>query len=242
MLLTLCGADPSHNFDKVESLKLLLKFGVNVNATDKYGNTAIHLFFASVHDSEKDSIYITNKNFLVLLLQSIVKTGANLHAKNQFGIEASHVAYGHLSWDPCGWNFLYLRTQLWNEVLTEFGFDIAEFRSCHSGCQCSERFRTEVFCDWFKQGAYLENNLCPEVASKFFVENNSSLEQKANSPRSIFEISDSTDEEDNDSEVKPENRDWPSNQDQMSTTTSNNQEPNILATPNTRSKTFWNVI
>lgn len=242
MLLSLCGADSSHNFDKVESLKLLLKFGVNVNATDKYGNTAIHLFFASVHDSEKDNIYVTNKNFLVLLLQSIVKTGADLHAKNQFGIEASHVAYGHLSWDPCGWNFLYLRTQLWNEVLAEFGFDIAEFRSCQSGCQCSDRFRTELFCDWFEQGAYLENNLCPEVASKFFVENNSIPKQNANFTPYIFEISDSTDEEGIDSEVKPENYNWLSNQDQMGTTTVKSQEPNIPATADTRSKTFWNVI
>lgn len=150
MLLGLCSAYSGFD-DQVESLRLLLNFGVNVNATDKYGNTAIHLFLKE-SDEKNENGFAIRKNFLTLFLQSIMSTGADLHVKNHFGIKASQVAYRHLSYDDNGHNYLPQRTRLWNEVLTESGLDTSEFRSRCSGCRCQngDIFQTEVFCDSFE--------------------------------------------------------------------------------------------
>ena len=44
-LLWLCSTSGELlNFGQIEKLKLLLKFGLNVNVTNKHDNTAIHLF------------------------------------------------------------------------------------------------------------------------------------------------------------------------------------------------------
>lgn len=169
MLLSLCGANPALNVDKFESLRLLLKFGVNVNATDKYGNTAVHLLLKSLGDYGEDC-YIINKRFLKLLLQSIMRTGADLHVRNNFGIEASLVAYGNLLHDEDGYNRLHLRTRLWNEVLKDLDLDIVEFRPCCSrspgqNAHVSER---EAICDSFQKDVYLDFKLRPMPTVNFF--------------------------------------------------------------------------
>lgn len=223
MLLYLCRASEGLNDDTVESLRVLLRFGVNVNATDNYGNTAIHIFFGAFWFEDRESL-VAKKNFLTLLLQSVLKTGADLHVKNDFGIEASQVAYGHLEHD---WpESLSQRTRIWNEVLTEIGLDIAEFQSCCTQCQCqnADLFNEDffpgrkAFCDSYKKGAYLERHtLRPAVT----------------------EVLDSSDEE---SEAEPEDHHRPSAPDNTTTTTTTHQEPSNPAIPETRSKTFWDVI
>lgn len=244
MLLSLCTTNSNVNVDKLESLRLLLKFGANVNATDKFGNTAIHLFLKCLYNKDKDS-YVIEKDFAMLLLQSIIKTGADLHVRNNFGIEASQVAYGHLCCDENEYNCLPLRTQFWNEVLTEIGLDVSEFRSCCSGCRCQDAdlFESKLFCNSFQKGAYLDLiTLGPAVAGNFFVGSNCSQKKNADIPRPVFEIFDSTEEAHNDSEAKLEDHPWPSNHNNSISGSTSNQEPNNLATVDTRRKTFWNVI
>lgn len=157
MLLCLCSAGTRPSSDIVGSLRVLLKFGVNVNATDKYGNTATHLFLAGLSVTNEIE-HAIKKDFLVLLLQSILRTGADLHVRNNFGIEASQVAYGHLDVDEEDFDYFPQRARLWSEALTELGFDVAEFQSCCSGCRCTNGnnlFETAVFCDSFEKRAYL---------------------------------------------------------------------------------------
>lgn len=147
MLLCVCSAHSGFD-DRVESLRLLLKFSVNVNASDKYGNTAIHVFMKELHEKTECG-YANRKRFFALFLQSIMQTGADLHVKYNFKVEASQVAYGHLSYVSKGHNYLPQRTRLWNEVLTEFGLEISECRPRCSGCKSQEGdpLQTKVFCD-----------------------------------------------------------------------------------------------
>lgn len=296
MLLFLCSRNfPDEN--QIELLKVLLKFGANVNATDEYGNTAIHLFFSNIYYSPDANA----RDFLMLLLHSIMETGADLHAKNNFGIEASHVAYRHLErykyyydsacvhrtrfdadsasvYQPS----VHQRTRLWNEVLTASGLDIAEFRSSYRGCRCQSHdcFAEHVNCDAFEKGAYLEETtLRPKVAASFFAgssdfesweaymrspiveeiysadeeddytdgENDSAYEEDDymdGGDDYTDEENDSTDEE-NDSQAEPEDLRRQSSHNKITTTitaATTNQEANNPAIPDTRSKTFWNVI
>lgn len=285
MLLFLCSRiTPDEN--QIESLKVLLKFGVNVNATDEYGNTAIHLFLSHFYDDAH--------KFLMLLLQSIMETGADLHAKNNFGIEASHVAYRHLERDEYYYDSacvhrvyddsasVHQRTRLWNEVLTASGLDIAEFRSSYRGYryQSHDYFAEHINCDAFEKGAYLERTtLRPKVAANFFAGSSDFESWEAYMRRfTVEEIyssdeeddytdgeNDSADEEDdymdggddytdgendftdeeNDSQAEPEDLRRQSSHNKITTTTAaatTNQEANNPAIPDTRSKTFWNVI
>lgn len=282
MLLFFCSTIiPDEN--QIESLKVLLKFGVNVNATDEYGNTAIHLVLSNFFDYPNDNA----RDFLMLLVQSIMETGADLHAKNNFGIEASHVAYRHLEsdiykyYDDHNPAIVHQRTRHWNEVLTACGLDIAEFRSSYRVCQCQGHGRLEeVICDAFEKGAYLEETtLRPKVAASFFAGSSDfeSWEAYMRSPivEEFYsadeeddytdEENDSADEEDdymdgeddytdgendstdeeNDSQAEPEDLRRQSSHNKITTTitaATTNQEANNPAIPDTRSKTFWNVI
>lgn len=242
MLLFFCSSRLLSNADS-ESLRVLLKYGVNVNATDKYGNTAIHLFLGNISGPRS---FDDAKKCLVLLLQSVMETGADLHAKNNFGIEASHIAYRHLGSDRnrfrdyCFlqknsnfWN-LQKRTQIWNEVLTESGLDIAQFRSSYRGCPCQNTHFPGLpdDCYAFETGAYLDNiTLRPKDAKNFFAASNCS--ENSHFRRPIFEVIDSADDE----------YDYPDEEDgHENITTTTTQEPNDPAIPDTQSKTFWNVI
>lgn len=209
MLLCLCSTclySDSH----AEKLKVLLKFGVNINATDKFGNTVIHLCLSHGLNSYYDNWTIV-KDFLMLLLQSIMRTGADLHVKNKFGIEASQVAYGHLKSD-IGNNRLPKRTQLWNEVLTELGLDVAEFKSCCSACGCHSASPFERRCNLLKKGAYLHNSiLCPaeDNAIHYDVFNDRCVSPslESNDTRTCFEVIGSDDEDDEDDEDDDDVRD-----------------------------------
>lgn len=224
MLLHLCSAATEMNFNLVESLSLLLKFGVNVNATDKYGNTAIHLFLAWLNETTENG-YAIKKSFLMLLLQSVLRTGADLHVRNNFGIEASQVAYGHLRLDKRGGNFLLQRTQIWNEALAEFGFDIAEFQSCCSRCQCSnvkDLLGTAVFCDSFEKRAYLDSStLAPIGAVEFDDDSDSEVDDDDDEEDDEYADEEYADEEyaveeNDDPEVEPETYPRPRSQDYIS--------------------------
>ncbi|MCJ1267076.1 hypothetical protein MMC22_006961 [Lobaria immixta] len=208
MLLCLCST-PMHLDSHVENLKFLLNFGVNVNATDKFGNTTLHLCLSHVLKSYHDNWTIV-KDFLMLLLQSIMRTGADLHVQNKFGIEASQVAYGHLNSDTWN-NRLPKRTQIWNEVLTELGLDIAEFKSCRSACGCQSDHWFERRCDWFKKGAYLKyDTLGPMEAIPSDDDKYEDFSTVANSPSSenhdtqtcfeVIEFGDFDNEDDEDDE------------------------------------------
>ncbi|MCJ1269365.1 hypothetical protein MMC22_009257, partial [Lobaria immixta] len=225
MLLRLCSTSTGVNFNLVESLRLLLKFGVNVNATDKYGNTAIHLTLRSQFERTWNG-YTMRKDFLMLLLQSVLRTGADLHVRNNFGIEASQVAYGHTSFDERFSNFLHQRTQIWNEVLTEFGFDITEFQSCCGGCRCTNvnSFLTPAgFCDSFEKRAYLDiHTLAPiglvasDDDSDSDVDDDDDDEEDDEYADGEYADEEYAVEESDDSEVEPETYPRPRSQDYIS--------------------------
>lgn len=202
MLLYLCST-PMHLDPHVEKLKFLLNFGVNVNATDKFGNTALHLYLSHGLKSYQDNWTIV-KDFLMLLLQSIMRTGADPHVKNKFGIEASQVAYGHLDSDTWN-NHLLRRTQLWDEVLTELGLDIAVFKSCCRACGCQRTGPFETRCDFLKKGAYLNDNTLSPMETIADDDEYEDLSTRSNTPilenngtQTCFEVIKSDDEDDED--------------------------------------------
>ena len=157
LLLYLCSIDGPYDVNRLKSLRILLNYGVNVNATDKYGNSAIHLLLRGRFEQSKSG-YVIQKRILKLLLQSIMKTGANLHLKNHFGIEASQVAYVPFYYNRRGDHKLRQPVRLWNEALTELGLDTAEFRSCLCKCQCQngDLLNTRILCDSVKKRVCLD--------------------------------------------------------------------------------------
>lgn len=227
VLLCLCSRYKPWDVNSLKSLRILLKYGVNVNATDKYGNTAIHRFLSVGFKSK--SGYVIRKEFLKLLLQSILKTGANLHLKNHFGIEASQVAYGHFD-DMWGSEYYVpQRIQLWNEALTEIGLDTAEFRSCCNKCQCQngDLFDTETLCDSFKKGAHLDSfTLGPVEATAY--DDGASDDEESDDEGSDEE---SGDEKYGDEEVAPEIYHRRLNEDDNSIGSSNQEPKNNYSRP-----------
>lgn len=233
VLLCLCSRYEPWDVNNLKPLRILLKYGVNVNATDKYGNTAIHRFLSVRFQSK--SGYVIRKEFLKLLLQSIFKTGANLHLKNHFGIEASQVAYGHFD-DMWGRDhYLPQRIGLWNEALTEIGVDTAEFRSCCSKCQCqnSDLFDTEILCDSFKKGAHLDSFTLGPVEATAYDDEESDDEESDDEESGDEEYGDeeSGDEEYGNEEEAPESYRRPLNEHDNSIGSSNQKPKNNHSRP-----------
>ena len=102
---------------------LLLNTGCNILDVDNQGATCLHFFF-EVLDYKDPCIQV---DFLRLL----IRKGADVRARNHYGISVSDVAYG-IEW-PLGYStgsqIAAYRGDLWDSVLSFCGYDISEFRA-----------------------------------------------------------------------------------------------------------------
>lgn len=118
-LLLLCAEGYGCGIDS-QCIKALLDRGASIKARDNRGWTCLHCAMSAINcpgrrDSEKVSVLL------------MVKAGANVYATDDNGISVSHMAYTPNDWDRfC--NLGSYRGELWDEVLTECGYDAAWFR------------------------------------------------------------------------------------------------------------------
>lgn len=106
-----------------DSIKLLIDRGANVMARDFWGDTCLHLALDSVRCPGRGPKGVSEKRSLLLM----VKAGADVYATNNKGMSVSDVAYisNHFNHS---YNLGIYRGELWDEVLTECGYDAACFR------------------------------------------------------------------------------------------------------------------
>lgn len=97
-------------------IKILFDRGASVMARGNRGESCLHLALQLVRCPEKSS----EKDSLLLL----VKAGADVYATDYSGMSVSYVAINSSDWKR-GFNLGAYRRDLWDEVLTECGYDPA---------------------------------------------------------------------------------------------------------------------
>lgn len=101
------------------TIKLLLDRGARVTARDSEGWTCLHYALDSIRDPGN----VSEKGSLLLM----IKAGADVYATDHYGKSVSDVAYNSHLYDKI-FNLGTYRGDLWDEVLTECGYDAAWFR------------------------------------------------------------------------------------------------------------------
>lgn len=101
------------------NIKLLIDRGANVMARDIEGNTCLHLAIKSVRSRGR----VLDKTSLLFM----VKAGADVYATNHYGYSVSDIAYTSIGTYRSSNLGTYVG-DLWDEVLTECGYDAARFR------------------------------------------------------------------------------------------------------------------
>ncbi|KAF8248642.1 ankyrin [Wilcoxina mikolae CBS 423.85] len=103
-----------------ENLNLLIKNGADINATNRHGNTILHLFLEDPELRARNSYEVNRwQRVLIAVLTSAIETGFNLAAKNHAGFTASDYAYQ--------WHV----GKEWEEALTVCGLYAAEICGPH---------------------------------------------------------------------------------------------------------------
>lgn len=111
-------------------IKMLLDHGASVKARDNLGKTCLHLALSSLRNPEKTS----EKDSLLLL----VKAGADVYATDYSGISVSN--------QTSHWpDISAYRRNLWDEVLTECGYDPTTVREQYQDLEVVSDSEEEVF-------------------------------------------------------------------------------------------------
>ena len=100
-------------------IRLLIDHGASVMAKDNCGRTCLHYAL----DSLRNPSQVSEKESLLLL----VKAGADVYAVDDNGISVSDVTYTRSDYDKM-FNLGTYRGDLWDEVLTECGYDATLYR------------------------------------------------------------------------------------------------------------------
>lgn len=114
------------------NIKLLIDRGANLMARDPKGDTCLHLALESVRNPRR----VSEKASLLFM----VKAGADVYAVNDKGISVSDVAYTFNKRDQYK-NLGTYRGDLWDEVLTECGYDATGFAKTFEGAILTNGFR-----------------------------------------------------------------------------------------------------
>ncbi|KAK0736266.1 hypothetical protein B0T21DRAFT_177864 [Apiosordaria backusii] len=154
-----------------EYFSILLARGSNVRARDVNGNTCLHLCFRGIEIRANTRICLDqNRKALVYLIQH----DADVFAVNYRGQSVSQVAYekrlrNRPLWSKnngyrCGWALIHepgdgMRGDLWDLVLADCGFNIADFRT--EAWPWRPSFTTSYTKEMFKALWEGQEHLCP---------------------------------------------------------------------------------
>lgn len=103
---------------KPHFIKVLLDRGASVMARNIFGQTCLHLVLESIRFPEINSDKVS--------VSLLVKAGADVYAKDKNGMSVSDVAYTPF-FVGRSYNLGTYRRHLWDEILTECGYDPAAF-------------------------------------------------------------------------------------------------------------------